>query len=291
VIAGAATAALGQALVAYDGFGGGPLPDLAKHDGGKGWAGPWEANLGKIPTALDLPGLTYPGLAAEPGQAITGPGSDLDMTDYFRPFGEFPGHVLYASVLMRPDAGFARSYVLRFGEFPNTCDIGLPPGSDWYGMQVAGYLAPSGVAPKAGSTVLLVVEIEYSMVVDGTEYRLYVNPRAGEPQPPEPDASFYLAGNIPLGRGVELLGQANWSLDELRVGTDWAGVLPGPACYANCDGSVIEPVLNVLDFNCFLNRFAAGEAYANCDGSTAAPVLNVLDFNCFLNRFVRGCPR
>jgi hypothetical protein len=63
-----------------------------------------------------------------------------------------------------------------------------------------------------------------------------------------------------------------------------------PGCYANCDGSSIEPVLNVLDFNCFLSRFGAGEPYANCDGSTLEPVLNVLDFNCFLSRFAAGCP-
>jgi hypothetical protein len=61
-------------------------------------------------------------------------------------------------------------------------------------------------------------------------------------------------------------------------------------CYANCDRSAVAPVLNVLDFHCFLNRFASGDAYANCDGSTAAPVLNVLDFNCFLDRFAAGCP-
>jgi probable HAF family extracellular repeat protein len=63
-----------------------------------------------------------------------------------------------------------------------------------------------------------------------------------------------------------------------------------PPCYANCDGSTAQPVLNVLDFNCFLNRFTAGDAYANCDGSTSPPALNVLDFNCFLNRFTAGCP-
>ena len=57
-------------------------------------------------------------------------------------------------------------------------------------------------------------------------------------------------------------------------------------CYANCDGSLTPPVLNVLDFN----RFTAGDAYSSCDGSTAAPVLNVFDFNCFLNRFTAGCP-
>jgi len=60
-------------------------------------------------------------------------------------------------------------------------------------------------------------------------------------------------------------------------------------CYANCDASTSAPVLNVLDFTCFLNRFAAGDSYANCDGSTTAPVLNVLDFSCFLNTFAAGC--
>jgi hypothetical protein len=64
----------------------------------------------------------------------------------------------------------------------------------------------------------------------------------------------------------------------------------GQACYANCDGSTQPPILNVLDFNCFLNAFSAGASYANCDNSTQPPVLNVLDFNCFLNRFSAGCP-
>jgi hypothetical protein len=62
------------------------------------------------------------------------------------------------------------------------------------------------------------------------------------------------------------------------------------ACYANCDRSSQPPVLNVLDFNCFLSRFAAADPYANCDGSSAPPALNVLDFNCFLGRFAAGCP-
>jgi hypothetical protein len=64
--------------------------------------------------------------------------------------------------------------------------------------------------------------------------------------------------------------------------------LLGP-CWPNCDGSTTAPVLNVLDFGCFLNHYAAGDSYANCDGSTQPPVLNVLDFSCFLNRFAAGC--
>ncbi len=60
-------------------------------------------------------------------------------------------------------------------------------------------------------------------------------------------------------------------------------------CYANCDASSTPPRLNVLDFTCFLNRFAAGDPWANCDNSTVSPALNVLDFGCFLNQFSAGC--
>jgi probable HAF family extracellular repeat protein len=63
---------------------------------------------------------------------------------------------------------------------------------------------------------------------------------------------------------------------------------PG-ACYPNCDGSTTEPVLNVADFSCFLQKFASGDPYANCDGSTTEPVLNVADFSCFLQKFAAGC--
>jgi hypothetical protein len=62
-----------------------------------------------------------------------------------------------------------------------------------------------------------------------------------------------------------------------------------PACYANCDSSSTPPVLNIGDFVCFLNAFAAGDTYANCDRSTLPPILNIFDFTCFLNAFASGC--
>jgi hypothetical protein len=60
-------------------------------------------------------------------------------------------------------------------------------------------------------------------------------------------------------------------------------------CYANCDDSTIEPILNVADFSCFLSRFAAQDPYANCDQSTLEPTLNIADFSCFLQKFAAGC--
>jgi hypothetical protein len=70
-------------------------------------------------------------------------------------------------------------------------------------------------------------------------------------------------------------------------------------CYANCDSSTTPPILNVEDFTCFINEFAAAQSlpheqqlthYANCDQSTTPPVLNVEDFTCFINAFAQGCP-
>jgi hypothetical protein len=66
----------------------------------------------------------------------------------------------------------------------------------------------------------------------------------------------------------------------------WIGTLP---CYANCDESTAPPILNANDFQCFLNKFVAGDASTNCDGSSFAPVLNANDFQCFINQFAAGC--
>ncbi len=60
-------------------------------------------------------------------------------------------------------------------------------------------------------------------------------------------------------------------------------------CPANCDGSTAPPILNALDFSCFLTKFAAADLATNCDCSTAPPELNALDFSCFLSKFAAGC--
>jgi glucose/arabinose dehydrogenase len=96
---------------------------------------------------------------------------------------------------------------------------------------------------------------------------------------------------VPGGGLTSLVALGEDNAGELYLSTSDTGIYKiVPACSANCDGSTSPPTLNVLDFNCFLNAFTAGDPYANCDASTAPPALNVLDFNCFLNRFTEGCP-
>jgi probable HAF family extracellular repeat protein len=75
----------------------------------------------------------------------------------------------------------------------------------------------------------------------------------------------------------------------LTNGDVHAFLLTPVACYANCDGSTLQPVLSANDFQCFLDAFASGSPYANCDGSTVVPALTANDFQCFLNRFAAGC--
>lgn len=86
----------------------------------------------------------------------------------------------------------------------------------------------------------------------------------------QPDAGLMAGGDFLLGGGF------------------WYGV-GGAACYANCDNSTTPPILNILDFICFQNKYAMNDPYANCDLSTSIPVLNALDFICFQNAFSAGC--
>jgi hypothetical protein len=139
--------------------------------------------------------------------------------------------------------------------------------------------------------------------------------------------ALYLGGTFPTVGGVQARGLARWNgshWSPVGAGMDYGEVtafLPfpddprGPSlymrgpiimaggdvpsrlvqyvgcpnCYANCDGSTVEPRLNVDDFICFINRFARRDPYANCDQSTVAPAINVEDFLCFINRFAAGC--
>jgi len=104
-----------------------------------------------------------------------------------------------------------------------------------------------------------------------------------------------------LAMGLDATGIAGFSLTNVTLSpsilTGYLQFDAGSAtltrqyyCPANCDGSTTTPVLNVNDFSCFLNKFAAADTLANCDCSTTTPILNVNDFSCFLNQFASGCP-
>ena len=67
----------------------------------------------------------------------------------------------------------------------------------------------------------------------------------------------------------------------LQTVGQWVGC---PSCPADCNA---DGRLNVLDFICFLNAYAAFDPFANAqpDG-----VFDLSDFMAFMNRFAAGCP-
>ncbi|MFG0286403.1 MAG: GC-type dockerin domain-anchored protein [Phycisphaerales bacterium JB039] len=56
------------------------------------------------------------------------------------------------------------------------------------------------------------------------------------------------------------------------------------ACPADCDG---VSGLDLFDFLCFLNQYAAGDPKADCD---ASGVIDPADFACYQGLFAAGCP-
>jgi hypothetical protein len=185
---------------------------------------------------------------------------------------------------------------------PNTLTFGLAyiPGEN----VSLGPLAAVSVQPAAGGSiaqaafdivyyengpwggiVVTVDALQNGQVVGTTSFT--VSDLGGRDNP----VAQHLTVSAPGFDTVRITSRLNGDYTTLRALIDNVVLTPaGAPCYANCDNSTSAPVLNVLDFNCFINRFTAGESYANCDNSTVAPILNVLDFNCFINRFTAGCP-
>jgi len=60
-----------------------------------------------------------------------------------------------------------------------------------------------------------------------------------------------------------------------------------PNCYADCD---LSGSLNVNDFICYINKYAAKAPEAECDSSTTAPTMTISDFVCYISKYTAGCP-
>jgi hypothetical protein len=288
ILLGAAGAAAGPGIVAYDGFGNGPRQDLAGSTGGEGWAGPWNDSGAAILTSITGPddGLAFGDLAVTPGRAVTAGGWLPDMTDYTRAFPAIEGDVMYASFLLRPEPDQSNWYILRFGNYPAQVDVGIPIGYYEYGMMLGdGLIVASNVPAIIGTTSLLVLEILHDTVNNRTVYSLYVDPTPGGAKPLYPDADFTRGGLIPFTTWTELRGEGGYSLDELRISTTWDRAVPVPdqPCIADFDGS---GALDIFDFLAFTNAFNAGDGRADVTGDG---VFDLFDFLAFFNAFNAGC--
>ena len=92
---------------------------------------------------------------------------------------------------------------------------------------------------------------------DGADIEGWYYPAAGAEKPPAASVPMLLSiHGGPHGISADGLTITGEGLHNGLVEA-WAVTLPS-SCYANCDGSTANPSLTANDFQCFLNKFAAG---------------------------------
>ena len=238
-------------LLAYDGFGNGPLTDLAGSNGGSGWTVPWSM-VGPSPTAVDTNGLLFPGLESTPGGAVTAfdPAPNAS-TAYTRTVTALPAGTnwYYVSFLLRLDAGvdlgpatMAGLKFQTFGATPSQCLVGVPQGTGTMGLvanttwETDQDLTTTPLV--AGATNLIVVRVASFAQPAVLSYRFYINPAIDQPEPGFYDATAWAVGVSALPTSITLTNSTGFTTDEIRVGKTWASVLPlAPTCPADLDQS------------------------------------------------------
>lgn len=254
-------------LIAFDGFGSGPLADLAGSNGGAGWASPWMHDGGELITAVSGAGLGHAGLESTVGAAVTEAAGIDGSTRYGRSLGALPAGTttIYVSFLMRDDAGLGGWGGLLFGTYPFAMWVGSPPGMYSFGLMMSQGLGDISNAPLIqGETNLVVARISKNTPGTGVTYRLYLNPVVGGAEPSFPLAQFTLAPVNALPTALAIDNGGGFTTDEIRVGTTWASVLPVSACPAdlNEDGAI-----NGMDLAMVLGGWGTAAPDLTADGT------------------------
>ncbi len=264
-------------LMAYEGFAGGPVPDLNGFNGGTGWSEAWSDQSFDLITSVAPSSLRYPMLETTDGCAATqpllaGPGASRYQRSWTLPVLD---ETEYVSFLLRADPGYGPWGGLAMGSYPFRMLIGALGSLGKYGlMDSQGHSAASSVSVAEGQTVLMVVRITKNTSGQGGTYRLYVNPQVGGAEPVAADATLALASGPALPGAVMLDNGGSFTTDEIRVGSSWESVLPvDHSCHAdlNHDGTV-----NGADIGLMLGGWGGPSGDINGDGTTTGADIGAL---------------
>lgn len=270
VFAGCALAALHLALparatlLAYEGFDYPAGANLVGQTGGFGFSTAWGSSAGI--QRIDHPGLSYPGLITSGGHLYlegTSAGNALLFRDLTVGHGT-EGTTVWISFMHQrtgPVGGDAGpggnpSYLrpinlalfeggserLALGEGTRSVGTASAPDTDVWGLVVSGNV---NIAATTWTTASLAVEslalvrIDYGPGDVDTAY-MWINPSLGA----EPDIASAMAaanGNFAFNRIRPFAGNPSaaagnlggqGTMDEIRIGTTWASVVPEPSTMA-----------------------------------------------------------
>jgi hypothetical protein len=222
------------ALIAYEPFDYPNNTKLLGQTNGIGFLGAWEPG-GFNATVVDVfqikPGaLSYPGLLTQ-GSNHLGvaevPPQILGIAGLIRVFPTnlaVAGKTYYLSFLIRPDGtNEFTSIVIGTGD-SKELSVGKSARAPRYHISQRGGTGRvfAEVPPRLGNTDFLVVKMEFRSGPD--RFTLYVNPTPGKPEPAEGAVKEDL--DLEDAEILTLYSRGAWSVDEIRVGTEWEDVTP-----------------------------------------------------------------
>lgn len=228
----ASTYSASAGLIAYEPFSYTSSSTLDTQAGGSGFSGSWSSSTGTATVAT--PGLTYSGLSTLGNRVTTGTYNTTYTRSLLTTLGSVTG-TYYFSVLLRPDYSSGSSGA-EFALVGSTASLfmGKPTTGNNYVLDTvssgsAGSQSVSSTVATSGTQVLMVLRAD--LVAGGADsFKLYLNPSLlAEPGSADASKSSYDVGNI---TGVQFTGNIGFSLDEIRVGTSYADVVPEPGTYA-----------------------------------------------------------
>lgn len=227
-------------LVAYEPFNYDPGPPLIGSNGGIGFSQPWSP--GGFNASIFANYTVAPGSLPDPAPATSGNRvttvaqsaiSGLSRT-LATPLGT-PGTTEYLSFLIRPEGtvgagifgGFFGLYLNASTTGPTISQdlfLGKPGTSNQYSIENrgGGNQHLSAVTATSGTTALLVLRMDFTAGID--RFTLYVNPSPGALEPSsgvvKQDSDVGIVG------ALTLYSTGAYSLDEIRIGTAYADVVP-----------------------------------------------------------------
>ncbi len=222
------------ALVAYEGFNYTAGEALNEKNGGTGWAGAW-TNNGDGSVIL-TPGLTYTdsNSAVLPTVGNSGQFASDNDGNFRSPTltPETVGTSLYISFIAKMDSATSGQYagVSLFQGGGETMFLGDPSAPSTWGIDPKDGTVNSG-ATSVDTQVFLVYRIDF--LAASAEIRMFENPLLStEPLNAEATASATRTSVLDWDRVRIQSGNGGGKVDELRIGTTYADVVPEPGVFS-----------------------------------------------------------
>lgn len=225
---------LSAALSVYEPFNYTAATTLATQNGGTGFSGAWSAVTGS--STVSSPSLSYASLTTVGNRATT---AAATATTQNRGLSASLGGVTgttFISFLLRPDAATSAANA-EFGLLGsvNSLFIGKAASGNTSNylldtLSTGGTQNASSTAFANGTAVLMVLRADFVSGGGGDTFKLFVNPN-GSTEPGSADAtkSAYDVGSIST---IQFTGNLGFSIDELKIGSSYADVVPEPSTYA-----------------------------------------------------------